>query len=1162
MKKRKFRLHKGLTTTVAAVAILGAAHAAPVAAAEDVKADTATPEASKHDVQQANSNVVSHIDETSWNKEGAKTSEDGKTTSMVGTAIAEDHTVNGTLNKTETKVDSIEKDPVYDSSKSETTTDSVTNKDGSTTTTTTTTTPGKQETETTINGSISGTTTEDKSNESAKDEIGSDVSDKWQGILDGSVTNVGGYTVTKNGDGSYTFTKESKEDASLNADELLKLFGKDYSYNSEGKLVDKDGNVITITGNKVTVSKKTTANVEIKDNTETGKVNIKSDVVYDSAAKDYLDKLTGTEGNYTFDGEAATVETKDGRVTKITVGNKVYDFTYTDHVKNLTNAEIAEKLGATYDEATGKFMKDGAEVSVDDVNALKKNNITVSVKETVTDAGTTGSIEKVEGNVSIKNENTIVIDGVEISKDANGQFVKDGKVYTVTETEMTLEEILEQLNANGAEYEIKNGVIVDKNGTAVNLSGVNTKKWSASYTKTTEVSVDAPEYNIGGIEGKFDDLNGAYNAIFGKITGTDFKNGKVDKITDAKGNEMDVAYSEDGRTVTITSVKEINTEAMTNEEIAKALGEGYSVNKDGQIVDASGNVVTITENKGGHVTFKTTITIVAKTKEEITPAPTPDKDDTTVRPSLEIPDGSVLNGNTRYESGYIHTDAKGKQWKYVSGTVTEVTKEVEEFVESWLGTLHWVDGQLKYGYYEKKTVGTGEYNYSNVVWKEVNADGTDGTEWNPNNKLNFYVRLDGSMPDYTTAGGQDKSQYTSSVGSSILGSSDGKYLNTDSNTWIYQNTVDKTGNKTAGDVINSMIDSDTSNNIGYGVDTDGNPKTDNNKYALNTAPSDESVFEQLFNSGKTIYYQTKDSTKKIKLEKSYYDEHKNDFSIYWYVLKQQNDGFHIDGCVIYNPSPNVGPTVTVKNWYEIGGSTTKTEATGSANGKITVSRNDVGNGYSIGGHYSSANKVTENTYGGTGYTEFGETGYTVNKAPTITVKDAVTEMTNEIDVTYTYTTIESKDVFDTKTETNTTPAPSNPDQPGDNGGNNGGDNGGDNGGENTPDVTPSKPEVTPSKPNRPTTPTKPSRPGNDELYSIGDEETPLAPPDQVIIEDNKTPFAGFVDLDDTTTINEDEVPLASVPKTGAAGNAAPAAVSGGLFAAIAALFARKKRKNK
>ena len=410
------------------------------------------------------------------------------------------------------------------------------------------------------------------------------------------------------------------------------------------------------------------------------------------------------------------------------------------------------------------------------------------------------------------------------------------------------------------------------------------------------------------------------------------------------------------------------------------------------------------------------------------------------------------------------------------------------------------------------------------------------------------------MPDYTTAGGQDKSQYTSSVGSSILGSSDGEYLDTDSNTWIYQNTVDKDGNKTAGDVINSMIDSDTSNNIGYGVDTDGNPKTDNNKYALNTAPSDESVFEQLFNSGKTIYYQTKDSTEKIKLKKSYYEKHKNDFSIYWYVLKKQNDGFHIDGCVIYNPSPNVGSTVTVKNWYEIGGSTTTTETIGSANGKITVSRNDVGNGYSINGQYSSAAKVTENTYRGTGYTEFGETGYTVNKAPTITVKDAVTEMTNEIDVTYTYTTIESKDVTDTKTETNTTPAPSNPDQSG--------DNGGDNGGENTPDVTPSNPEVTPSKPNRPTTPTKPFRPGNGELYSIGDEETPLAHPDQVIIEDNKTPFAGFVDLDDTTTINEDEVPLASVPKTGAAGNAAPAAVSGGLFAAIAALFVRKKRKNK
>ena len=85
MKKRKFRLHKGLTTTIAAVAILGAAHAAPVAAAEDVKANTATPETSKHDVQQANSNVVSHIDETSWNKEGAETSEDGKTTSLVGT---------------------------------------------------------------------------------------------------------------------------------------------------------------------------------------------------------------------------------------------------------------------------------------------------------------------------------------------------------------------------------------------------------------------------------------------------------------------------------------------------------------------------------------------------------------------------------------------------------------------------------------------------------------------------------------------------------------------------------------------------------------------------------------------------------------------------------------------------------------------------------------------------------------------------------------------------------------------------------------------------------------------------------------------------------------------------------------------------------------------
>ena len=936
MKKRKFRLHKGLTTTVAAVAILGAAHAAPVAAAEDVKADPATPDTSKHDVQQASSNVVSHIDETSWNKEGAETSEDGKTTSMTGTSIAEDHAVNGTLNKTETKGDSVEKDPVYDSSKSETTTDSVTNKDGSTTTTTTTTTPGKQETETTVNGSISGTTTEDKADASAKDEIEAGASDKWQGILDGSVDKVGDYTVTKNEDGSYTFTKESKEDASLNADELLKLFGKDYSYDSEGKLVDKNGNVLTITGNKVTVSKKTTANVEIKDNTETGKVDIKSDVVYDSAAKDYLDKLTGTEGNYTFDGEAATVETKDGRVTKITVGNKVYDFTYTDHVENLTNDEIAEKLGATYDETTGKFMKDGAEVSVDDVNALKKNNITVSVKETVTDSGTSGSIEKVEGNVSVKDENTIVIDGVEISKDAKGQFVKDGKVYTVTETEMTLEEILEQLNANGAEYTIKDGAIVDKNGTEVDLSGVNTKKWSASYTKTTEVSVDAPEYNIGGIKGEFTDLNGAYNAIFGQITGKDFAEGKVDKITDAHGNEMDVSYSEDGRTVTITSVKEINTEAMTNEEIAKALGEGYSV-KDGQIVDASGHVVTITENKGGHVTFKTTITIVAKTKQELIPAPTPDKGDTdtTVRPSLEIPDGSVLNGKTMYESGYTYTDANGKKWKYVSGTVTEVTKEVEEFVESWWGDWYWVDGQLKYGHYKKKTVGTGEYNYSNVVWKEVNADGTDGTEWNPNNQLNFYIRLDGSMPDYTTAGGQDKSQYTSSVGSSILGSSDGKYLNTDSNTWIYQNTVDKTGNKTAGDVINSMIDSDTSNNIGYGVDTDGNPKTDNNKYALNTAPSDESVFEQLFNSGKTIYYQTKDSNEKIKLEKSYYDEHKNDFSIYWYVLKQQNDGFHIDGCVIYNPSPNVGPTVTVKNWYEIGGSTTKTEATGSANGKIT-----------------------------------------------------------------------------------------------------------------------------------------------------------------------------------------------------------------------------------
>ncbi len=1194
MKRRRFKLRKGLTTTVAAIALLSAAHAAPVHAADDTtKQQSAHNGTAQHKIKEAEASTVSQIDEVAWHTSNAQTSGEGETVT-VGTTISAEHEANGSLTKTEEKKDTSTSTETTDTViKEETSTDEAGNTITSTTTKTDTTTTTTETGSGTISGSTDGGKT-DEDSDSVKEEL-KDID--WSGVQNGTVTSAGDYTIRKNDDGSFTFVKESSSETEVSAEELEKIFGAGYTRNEDGTLsyTDTDGSkvTVTITGNKVTVKKTTSADVTIKNEVVSGEnfdnkdFDLSNDEKY-ADFKEILGKLS--EDGTKFDGkDAVTVKNPDGTIQSITVGNTVYNFSYTYgdatytevDLSTKSNEEIAKMLGEGYSVKDGKLMKGDQEITLDEAKSIiKKISTQIKVTETTTDAGTSGTIDKVEG-VHVSNDgNTLTIGGVTISKNQDGKFVgADGKVYTVTETAMTTEEILAKLQENGhTEYKIVDGKIVDGNGTVVDLSKVETKKWSVSYTESKDLAFDVPGYGFDKIDGKFNELDDVYNAIFSQITGGTYTDGKADHITASDGTKLDIGYSDDGMTVTITGTKTIEA-SLSMKEIAEKLGEGYTYRAtDDKIYDASGNEVVI-EQKNGVLTYTTKITITAKTKEEtvITPA---NPDDSASKPgaTVDIPSAGVLNGDKEYKQGDTYTDSNGNVWTFVSGTVTAKYRteyeKVTKYDPYWGPYTEWREIQVFDG-----------YEYSDVVWKDAS-----GTFWNGNNRLNFFVRLDGNMADYETAGSPPKSEYTTSVGSGVLGSKDDKYPTYGKDSWIYQDVVDNRYNnpdqKDVGSVISSIIDADTNNNVNYGKDGEKS-----NGYAIDHAPTDESVFEKLFNSsynsGNKIYYYKaekdengKDVRKQYELTKEIYEANKKDFSIYWYVLKKENDGFHIDGCVVYNPAPSVSETVTVKKWYEIDQSSVSTSTDGSIHGSVSASRNDAASGSSISGSYESADRVTNNQYTGFGYSYSGSIDYTTSKVDDVIYGNISTSVTNDIEIAYDYikTTVSTSSSTETKTEISETPAVPDPDpvdpgfsvdptpDPGNTGegGNGGGENigGGDNGSETVP-VTPTPAPVTPD-----TSDGAENSPSDDSsTVIIGDETTPLnpspvvTPNDNVSIDDEEVPLANPGTVEEMIEIDEEAVPLASIPQTGAAGSKTAAAT--GIMAGLAAfLFGKKKRKDK
>ena len=535
-KMNKKNWYKGISATAITLALAGAALSVPAFAGDVTDTDTTEniPTTGTSSNEKISENVLTETVLSSENVdvdwETPEPSEENNSMVSEGT-VTEDELVIGDVTKEETTVETVQP-PVYDTEHAESETTQTVNPDGSITETTTTTTPGSQTTETTVSGTITGeieTTPELTEDETSKieGEITSGIETSiskgefdWQGMASGSTMTIGDYTVTKNQNGSFTFSKVDSQEGSLSDSDIAKLFGEGYSWNDDGNLVDEDGHVITISGNTATVTTETKVDVTITDTTEIGSESVDTDLAVSGGTdqtevNNIFQKLEDNNGSYTYDGSAAEVtKDTDGNITSIVVGNTTYTFTYTSNgSSSVTDPnEIAKLLGSDYTCQEGTIYKinsDGSksEITLDEANTvLNKESVTVSVTITETENETIATVPNdFTYNISSSNEFDLALD-----------------VY---------KEIYKQIT--GYEYTGENNpsTAIDKNGNSVSFSYSSNNN---GYVVTLTTTISGQKFDSMEASKLASLLGEGYTAENGKI----YKDGQPVEVT--IGNDQSI----------------------------------------------------------------------------------------------------------------------------------------------------------------------------------------------------------------------------------------------------------------------------------------------------------------------------------------------------------------------------------------------------------------------------------------------------------------------------------------------------------------------------------------------------------------------------------------------------------------------------------------------
>lgn len=809
-------------------------------------------------------------------------------------------------------------------------------------------------------------------------------------------------------------------------------------------------------------------------------------------------------------GSQTTKTTVSGTITT-TTGGIVTTPALTDEEKTEVNTEITTGVESSISDGTFDWqnMETGRETVIGDYNVIKNSD----------NSFTFTKVDSQDGSLSDEDINKLF--GAGYSRDENDNLVdKDGHVITISGNEVTVT------------TETKVDVtITDK-----------TENYSPDIDTGLIVSGGEDETDVENIFSNLvQDANGSYTY-----------NGAAATVTKVDGNITSIVVGDTTYTFTYTSNSSSPITVTDPEEIAKLLGDGYEY-ENGKIYKVTSNglpeeippdkITTALEKENVTVS----VTITEKENETIKTAP----DDFT----YEIGSNSkfdlvsdVYEEIYKQVTGYEYTgtgnpstttDKNGNKVDFTYSedgyTVTLTTTITGQKISSMnasklaamLGTGYTVqDGKIyKDGNLVEVTAGNDQsiqLKTQITINKEQEdivitpdppeqSGGSDkGNEnlydWDTDHSLNFYIRLDGKSVDDNNPKDQPASEYTGSVGTGSLGTlkGTGETLpteNTDS--WIYQGTVDPPdagGNveTTSDEVLRSYFDFDSTNDKG------------SENYAIKGAPSDEEVFQQIFASNQSVYYSYTDKDGKVHqklLDKNTYEQNKDNFTVYWYVLKYDDtDGFHIDGCIISKEDPTI---VQTKYVYTFGQTTETT--TGSVTAVVTSETTK----------QATADRVT------------GEIQYSIPRMPEFTFSNhtVTTTAAVDLDYTYQYETVTELESVVTKTETI------------------------------VPTVDPEIPVDTPviEDDDTPLVETPDEEVIVDEEV-IEDEETPLTDaPVEEVIEDEETPL---VEAAAEETIEDEVTPLAAAPQTGVTGSAGAAALPFmAAGAAILALFRRRRHND-
>lgn len=601
MKKKNW--YKGLTATAVTLAMAGAVLSVPAFAE-----DSGNLEEQQIDVQNAAEQAAFTLSgSVEWGEPSSdkdpihSTGSDGSqitetTETTEGTVVDEDKEEIGKVTKEEDTTVTV-KPPVYDSDNATTVvTDTTPNPDGSTTVETETTTPGKQETVTEVDGNVTGDTTvtdtETDDKEEIEDGLLGDGNDDLDDVLedveaDKNATNkvtINGeewnYSVSADSEGGekkYTFTHTTPGNnidiGDLTNQQIVDILGDGYTIGEDGQIYTADGHkaAVTISGNTVTVAEETTEiEVSVKDDEE---VDFGESGILGDDGKVNHQITTDESGNHLYNGEIVEDYNETDNAITFKQGDKTYILTKGDVVTgSLTDDEIFALLGgaaAGYEmDADGNITKDG--YTVDKGSLTFINTGLDSEEETVTDE-TTGSLTDSADNgyVYVDEDNIKHIlsgDEVTVNEDGSYTFTIDGKTYTVTKDQITVEK-------------------PDDDATGVYEDNC----WNDFFEGTI--------FENGGFKDTEDLRDFIDNGKYNNQCGIDYT--YESKEENGVKTETLIAHSPTG----VFGIKyTITTENYTKEQICDLLGEGYKIEGD-NIVDANGNIV----DYSGMVT-KTTVT--------------------------------------------------------------------------------------------------------------------------------------------------------------------------------------------------------------------------------------------------------------------------------------------------------------------------------------------------------------------------------------------------------------------------------------------------------------------------------------------------------------------------------------------------------------------------